>query len=113
MGCVDVPGTQPDGRLERGVDVGRRERNGPHAIAVVEDVAADLRLGVEAGGDEDPDRALLEHIADPVANTGLRSRVGHALEAEPGLKEVRNGPRVTDPELEVIPARERLGWRAR
>ena len=68
---------------------------------------ADLVLAAKRARDDEPDVALLEHVARAVAHAGLGARVRGAAEAERVLVVVRGLLRVADPELDVVPAVER------
>jgi hypothetical protein len=89
------------------VDVGDGERDDLHAVAVGRVVAADLMVGRQRAGEDEPDAALLEHVRGAVADAGLQPRVGDLLEAHRPRVEVRGLQRVADVELDVVDAVQR------
>jgi hypothetical protein len=87
--------------------VGHGQRDVAHAVAVAAVVVADLVAGHERAGEDEPDAALLEHVGDAVADTGLQARVGDLGEAERVDVEEGGLGRVARPQLDVVDAVER------
>ena len=77
------------------------------AVAVGAGEARDLVVGRERAREDEVDLALAEHVGRPVADAGLRPRVGVPVEAEGVLVVVGALLGVPDPELDVVPALER------
>ena len=60
--------------LECSVDIGGGEGHGPDAVAVSQDVLRDRGVRAETGSHQEPDRALLEQVRDPIARPQIRDR---------------------------------------
>ena len=103
-GLLDAAGAAAGG-LEPGLaGVVDPEGYGADAVAVVVDVAGDLGVGAEGGGEDEADLALLEDVAGAVAMAGLGACVGDQRHAEGGAVEVGGLAGVADVELDVVGA---------
>jgi len=78
------------------------EGDGTDAVAVGVDVAGDVGVGPECGGEDEADLALLEDVGGAIALAGLRAGVGHQGHAEGGAVEVGSLTGVADVELDVV-----------
>ncbi len=70
------------------------------------DVAGDLGVGAERGGEHEADFALLQDVGGAVAEAGFGAGVGDELHAEGGAVEVGGLAGVADVELDVVGAFE-------
>ena len=104
---ADALGAALDGLAVGVLDVGDRQRDDLHAVAVAGLVAADLVAGRQRAGEHEADAALLEHVRRAVAHAGLQARVGDLPEAERVHVEVRGLDGVAHVELDVVDAVER------
>jgi hypothetical protein len=84
------------------VDVGDREGDDLHAVAVLALVDGDRRVRVQRAGEHEADAALLEDVRDAVARAGLEAGVGDLAEAEGVDVVVGRLERVADVQLDVV-----------
>ena len=105
-GLLDAAGAAAGG-LEPGLaGVVDPEGYGVDAVAVLVDVAGDVGVGAEGGGEDEADFALLKDVAGAVALAGLGAGVGDEGHAEGGAVEVGGLAGVADVELDVVGALE-------
>ena len=64
------------------------EGDGADAVSVLVDVAGDLGVGAERGGEDEADFALLKDVAGAVAEAGFGAGVGDERHAKGGAVEV-------------------------
>ena len=76
------------------------------AVAVLVDVAGDVGVGAEGGGEDEADLALLEDVAGAVALPGFGAGVGDKRHAEGGAIEVGGLAGVAYVEFDVVGAFE-------
>ena len=103
----DALGAAGGGLAVGDVDVGDRQRDDLHAVAVAAVVLGDRVVRPQPAGDDDPHAALLEHVRGAVARAGLEAGVRDLVEAEGGAQEVRGLGGVPDPHLDVVDAEQR------
>jgi hypothetical protein len=104
---LDAAGS-PAGGFEPGLaGVVDPESDGADAVAVLVDVAGDVGVGAQGGGEDEADFALLEDVAGAVALTGLGAGVGDERHAKGGAVEVGCLAGVADVELYVVGTFER------
>jgi hypothetical protein len=83
------------------------EGDGVDAVTVLVDVAGDVGVGAECGGEDEADLSLLEDVAGAVALTCLGAGLGDQGHAEGGAVEVGGLAGVADVELDVVGALQR------
>ena len=70
------------------------------------DVAGDLRLGRETGGDDEADVALAQYVANLVGLPRLGPAVRQYLKAEATAQPRGYGARIANPPFQVVPAED-------
>ena len=105
FGLLDAAGAAAGGFVPR-FGVVDPEGDGADTVAVLVDVAGDVGVGAEGGGEDEADLALLEDVAGAVALTGLRAGVGDERHAKRGTVEVGGLAGVAYVELDVVGALE-------
>ena len=105
-GLLDAAGAAAGGFEPGLAGVVDPEGDGVDTVAVLVDVAGDLGVGAEGGGEDEADLALLEDVAGAVALAGLGAGVGDERHAEGGAVEVGGLTGVADVELDVVGALE-------
>ena len=78
------------------------ERDGADSVAVLLDVAGDVGVGPEGGGEDESDFALLQDVAGAVTMAGFRACVRNQRHAEGGTVEIGCLTSVAHVELDVI-----------
>jgi hypothetical protein len=73
---------------------------------VLGDVAGDVGVGTQGGGEDEANLALLQDVGGAVAAAGFGAGVGDQLHAEGGAVEVGGLAGVADVELDVVGAVE-------
>ena len=106
FGLLDAAGAAAGGFEPGLAGVVDPEGDGVDAVAVLVDVAGDVGVGAEGGGEDEADFALLEDVAGAVALAGLGAGVGDERHAKGGSVEVGGLAGVADVELDVVGAFE-------
>ena len=101
-GLLDAAGAAGGGLVPGLAGIVDPEGDGADAVAVLFDVAGDLVVGAEGGGEDEADLALLENVAGAVALAGLGAGVGDQGHAKGGAVEVGGLAGVAYVELDVV-----------
>ena len=106
VGLVDAPRSALRGLFPGLPGVVHPERHIAHAVSVAMHVVGNFAVRAQRRREHEADLALLQHIRSPVAQSGLRTGVGHQLHAEGEPVKIRGLARIADVELDIIRAVE-------
>jgi hypothetical protein len=105
-GFLDAAGSAAGGFEPGLASVVDPESDGADTVAVGVDVASDVAVGTEGGGEDEADLSLLEDVAGAVTLAGLGACVGDQGHAKGGSVEVGGLAGVAYVELDVVGAFE-------